>query len=156
MTSAAVDTPAVRFPPPLVFALAVAGGWLANRYLPLPIAHGRIRDAFCGAFFLLGAALAVATFSCFLRARTSPLPFRPATALVTSGPFTLTRNPIYASMALTTIGCGLLLGTWWPIGLLVPAVVMIDRFVIVPEERYLRRRFGAAFEDYERRVRRWL
>jgi protein-S-isoprenylcysteine O-methyltransferase Ste14 len=48
------------------------------------------------------------------------------------------------------------MNTWWVILLLIPAVLVIDRLVIVREEAYLRRRFGAAYDSYCRRVRRWL
>jgi protein-S-isoprenylcysteine O-methyltransferase Ste14 len=43
-----------------------------------------------------------------------------------------------------TIGCGLLLATWWPIVLLAPTLMIVQLFVILPEERYLWRRFGTA------------
>ena len=81
---------------------------------------------------------------------------RPAEALVLSGPYHYTRNPMYVSLALLTIGCGLLLATWWPIVLLVPTIAAVQQFVILPEERYLQRRFGTEYEAYTRRVRRWL
>jgi protein-S-isoprenylcysteine O-methyltransferase Ste14 len=84
------------------------------------------------------------------------LSYSPGGRLVLSGPYRYTRNPMYVSLALLTIGCGLLLTTWWPIVLLVPTLVIIHLFVILPEERYLQRRFGTAYEAYTRRVRRWL
>ena len=83
-------------------------------------------------------------------------PYSPAEALVLSGPYRYTRNPMYVSLALLTIACGLLLATWWPVVLLLPTLVIVQLFVILPEERYLRRRFGPAYEAYTRRVRRWL
>jgi protein-S-isoprenylcysteine O-methyltransferase Ste14 len=48
------------------------------------------------------------------------------------------------------------LGTWWPLVLLVPTLAIVQHVVILPEERYLRRRFGAEYEAYAGRVRRWL
>jgi protein-S-isoprenylcysteine O-methyltransferase Ste14 len=63
---------------------------------------------------------------------------------------------MYVSLALLTAGCGLLLATWWPIVLLVPTLALVQQFVIVPEEQYLRRRFGTEYEAYMLRVRRWL
>jgi protein-S-isoprenylcysteine O-methyltransferase Ste14 len=47
---------------------------------------------------------------------------------------------MYVSLALVTIGCGLFLATWWPLVLLVPTLAIVQQFVILPEERYLRRR----------------
>jgi protein-S-isoprenylcysteine O-methyltransferase Ste14 len=63
---------------------------------------------------------------------------------------------MYVGLALLTIACGLFLGTWWPIGLLVPALAVVQQFVILPEERYLRRRCGGDYDAYTHRVRRWL
>jgi protein-S-isoprenylcysteine O-methyltransferase Ste14 len=57
---------------------------------------------------------------------------------------------------LLTIAFALLLNTWWIVLLLAPTVLMVQKFVIVPEERYLQRRFDAEYTAYTRRVRRWL
>jgi protein-S-isoprenylcysteine O-methyltransferase Ste14 len=104
-----------------------------------------------GLWALLGAT-SVATF---WLARTSILPMRPASTFIRSGPYRFTRNPMYVSLALLTIAFGLFFNTYWPIVLLVPVLLLIQRLVILPEERYLRRRFGADYEAYTRKVRRW-
>jgi protein-S-isoprenylcysteine O-methyltransferase Ste14 len=150
------DSPGVWFPPPLWYALAVLIGVLLDRRWPLPIGGGSL-ITIAGAFFV-GAWLAIAFPSIrrFRRSNTSIVPIRPAEALVLSGPYQYTRNPMYVSLAFLTIGCGLLLATWWPLALLVPTLVIVQQFVILPEERYLRRRFGSEYDAYTRRVRRWL
>jgi protein-S-isoprenylcysteine O-methyltransferase Ste14 len=81
---------------------------------------------------------------------------RPSSALVVSGPYRFTRNPMYLGMTLMTVAIALWLNTWWVIVLLVPALLVIQRFVIAREERYLHRRFGAEYDAYTRQVRRWL
>jgi protein-S-isoprenylcysteine O-methyltransferase Ste14 len=150
------DHAGVWFPPPFWYAFAVLGGVLLNRRWPFPIVGGRITTVL-GAVCALGwLALAFDSIGRFWRSKTSIVPIRPAEALVLSGPYRYTRNPMYVSLAFLTIGCGLLLATWWPIVLLVPTLVIVQLFVILPEERYLRRRFGPAYEAYTRRVRRWL
>lgn len=63
---------------------------------------------------------------------------------------------MYVSLALLTIAFGLFFNTYWPVVLLVPVLLLIQRFVILPEERYLRRRFGRDYEQYTRKVRRWI
>jgi protein-S-isoprenylcysteine O-methyltransferase Ste14 len=63
---------------------------------------------------------------------------------------------MYVSLALLTLAFAFFLNTWWIVVLLVPALLIVQRFVIVPEEKYLRRRFGAEYDAYTRRVRRWL
>jgi protein-S-isoprenylcysteine O-methyltransferase Ste14 len=135
------DNPGVWFPPPVWYLLAVLIGVLLNRRWPLPVAEG---------------PLTIVAGICFVAGWMALAFFRGAAALVPSGPYRYTRNPMYVSLALLTIACGLLLATWWPILLLVPTLAIVRQFVILPEERYLRRRFGAEYEGYARRVRRWL
>jgi protein-S-isoprenylcysteine O-methyltransferase Ste14 len=150
------DNPGVRFPPPLCYALAVLIGVLLNRRWPVPIAAGPLTMT-AGVLCLVGSmALAFASIGQFRRSKTSIVPIRPAEAFVLSGPYHYTRNPMYVSLAVLTIACGLFLGTWWPIVMLVPALAIVQQFVILPEERYLRRRFGTEYEAYTHRVRRWL
>jgi protein-S-isoprenylcysteine O-methyltransferase Ste14 len=122
----------------------------------LPIA-ARPSTTIAGGFFVLGSiAISFTSIDRFRRSKTSIVPIRPAEALVWSGPYRFTRNPMYVSLALVTIACALFLATWWPVVLLVPTVAIVQQVVILPEERYLRRRFGAEYEAYVRRVRRWL
>jgi protein-S-isoprenylcysteine O-methyltransferase Ste14 len=63
---------------------------------------------------------------------------------------------MYVSLALLTVAFAFHLNTLWIVLLLVPTLLAVQHFVIAPEERYLRRRFGAEYEAYARRVRRWL
>ena len=102
------------------------------------------------------ALLAGTAIGLFRRRDTSMITFRPASALVIAGPYRFTRNPMYVSLALLTLAFALFLNTWWVVVLLVPALVAVQQVVIVPEEKYLRRRFGADYEAYTRQVRRWL
>jgi protein-S-isoprenylcysteine O-methyltransferase Ste14 len=150
------DSPGVWFPPPLLYVLAVVIGVRLDRRWPLPIAAGAPTTT-AGAFFAAaGVALALVSIGRFRRSATTIVPIRPADALVLSGPYDYTRNPMYVSLAFLTIAAGLLLSTWWPIVLLIPALALVQWFVILPEERYLRRRFGPEYDAYTRRVRRWL
>ena len=80
----------------------------------------------------------------------------PTTALVTSGPYRVGRNPQYVGIALLHIAFAFALGIMWALALLPVLLVFLDRFVIPREEVYLERKFGQADRDYEARVRRWL
>jgi protein-S-isoprenylcysteine O-methyltransferase Ste14 len=150
------DSPGVHVPPPLFYAAAIGGGALLRRYAPLTIGWGAPRVIAAWLCIALFALLAAWTFAWFARQKTTIIPNRPANALVLDGPFRFTRNPLYLAMTVLTIGAGLWLNTWWVFILLVPALVAVDRLVIAREEGYLRRRFGAEYDAFTARVRRWV
>jgi protein-S-isoprenylcysteine O-methyltransferase Ste14 len=108
------------------------------------------------ALFVGSGVLAAAAFVTLGRYHTTFRTDRPVSALVTSGPFRLTRNPMYLSLAILIAGVGALINSLWPLALLVPVVIIIQRLAIAPEERYLGELYGSAYGQYCRRVRRWL
>jgi protein-S-isoprenylcysteine O-methyltransferase Ste14 len=75
---------------------------------------------------------------------------------VIAGPYQFTRNPMYVGLLLLAAGMGLWMNTWWVFALLMPTLLIIDRYVIAREEQYLERRFGCEYDAYKQRVRRWL
>jgi protein-S-isoprenylcysteine O-methyltransferase Ste14 len=92
----------------------------------------------------------------FKRSETSPKPHKPTRAIVTSGPFRYTRNPIYVSFTLVQLGVALWAASGWILLLLLPVLVTIRYGVIAREEDYLERKFGDEYVSYRRSVRRWL
>ena len=104
----------------------------------------------------LGAALALAVNRAFRAAGTGINPTDPPTALVTGGVFRFSRHPMYLGMTLAIGGAALMLGS---LGALLAAAgyaAFVDRCFAAPEDRRLARRFGAAYDAYALRVRRWL
>ncbi len=91
-----------------------------------------------------------------VRYRTTIVPHRPVATLITTGAYRISRNPMYAGLAVAYLGAALLVGSWWPVATLPVALVLTRLLVIGPEERYLERRFGPSYVDYRSRVRRWL
>lgn len=158
--SRAGDSPRVLFPPPLVYLGLAAAGFALDLAVPWRLAAGavaqRVVEVAGGVVLAAGIALDLVSLALFLRAHTSPIPFRPASAIVATGPYRFTRNPMYLGMALTVAGIGLVTNVGWLLASALVAALVIDRAVIPREEAYLRRRFGAAYDDYRRRVRRWL
>lgn len=147
-----------RIPPPLVgiafaIAMAVAAGLLPWATVRLPG-----RDLVALSLLAAGAGVIAASLLQFIRARTTVNPLRPetASALVTGGVFRLTRNPMYLGMALILAAWALWLGNAVGALLLAGFVAYIGRFQIAPEERALRAHFGAEFDAYAQRVRRWI
>ena len=113
-----------------------------------------------GALFLFatGIAIAVAGVREFRRARTTVNPLTPAaaSAMVRSGIYRHTRNPMYLGMLLMLAGWAAWLASVAAVAVLPAFVLYMNRLQIEPEERALASRFGADFEDYRRSVRRWL
>ena len=103
-----------------------------------------------------GVALMGWASSVMKRQGTTVIPWVQVDALVTSGPFAISRNPIYLGDALVYLGITVAFGSWWPVLGLPVAVVVMRRYVIDREEAYLTERFGPAYTTYAGRVRRWV
>lgn len=149
----------LRVPPPLMFVAAFLAGIGLQRLAPLP----GLSDGPATVVRLAGAALVLAGLlvmlsgaAIFLRRRTTLVPFGTAAQLVTSGPYRFTRNPMYLGLALIYTGAAARLGQPWALVLLPLPLVVLGRVVIPFEEARLRARFGEAFQEYCRRVRRWI
>jgi protein-S-isoprenylcysteine O-methyltransferase Ste14 len=153
---AAADNAGVRFPPPVLYALAVLGGYLLNRRWPLPVGESGLVPVLAWVLTAVCLVLTVSSVGNFRRFRTSIVPIKPSAVLVVAGPYRFTRNPMYVGLAALTAALGLFMDSWWPIVLLLPVLVIVRLFVIAPEERYLKRRFGADYVRYTQRVRRWI
>ena len=145
--------------PPVVVVLALAGlMWAAARLVPaltVPMPAHRVLAAVLAA---TGAAIALAGVASFRRAKTTVNPLAPAavSALVVSGVYRRTRNPMYLGMLMIQLGYALWEASMGVLAFVPFAFIAIDRAVIAKEESYLRRKFGKAFEDYCARVRRWI
>lgn len=147
-----------RIPPPLVGATIGALMW-ASAYagLPLPMPP-TMRHSLVALLVVAGLGFDLSALRAFRAHRTTVNPLSPerASAMVTGGVYGWSRNPMYVGMALILTAWALYLAAWLP--LLGPAVFVayITWFQIIPEERALRQLFGAEFDAYAERVRRWL
>ena len=145
----------VPFPPPLVPVVAIAVGALLNLNLkPWPIGRGWM----IAGGLLFAAAAGFATWALLLmrKHRTTPSPFGAATTLLASGPYRITRNPIYLAMLGIQAATALAFGLSATLALLPVSAWLLDRFVIRREEAFLRAAFPVEFAALTARVRRWL
>lgn len=153
------DHAAVRVTPPLVYLAALVLGFAIQWAWPVPLASDDgvamvlTLGVALGAF---GAWLVADALRGFRAASTSPVPVRPTTALVVDGAYRYTRNPMYLGMLLVSAGVALSADALWPLVLLPLVVPIINREVILREEKYLSRKFGGEYEVYKRRTRRWI
>ncbi|MCB1386119.1 MAG: isoprenylcysteine carboxylmethyltransferase family protein [Hyphomicrobiales bacterium] len=156
----AKETPPSRIAwPPLLYLTAAFAGIALQYALPLPWIPGPVGEmALMLGLLLMAAAvfIDVRTFQELRKHKTTILPTRAASHLVTGGPFSFSRNPIYLANTMLVSGLGFALGNAWLFATAVLAVIAVGKLAIEPEERHLSRKFGSAWHHYAKRVRRWI
>lgn len=146
----------MRFPPPLVYLTALLIGAAIHWLFPVRVLPPSLTGWLGAALVLIAVTLSGLSIREFRRARTTVRPDRPASTLVTTGPFRFSRNPMYVALSLLQVGIGVWMNSAWVVVLVVLAIAWITSRVIMPEERHLVGKFGQPYLDYQRRVRRWL
>lgn len=153
------DAPNLPVLPPVLplaaLGLAVLLEWLAPLgYLPPPLATA---SAIIGlALVAAGMGVMVAGALAFRRAGTNVHPGHPALVLVSTGPYRFTRNPMYLGFLLAFTGIGLLASLDWSLPLLPFLWLALHHLIVLREEAYLSAKFGAAYDAFLARTRRWL
>lgn len=145
-------------PPPVVTALFALLMWLIGSAFPLFDFDFGPRGVAAAALVVVALVIGGAAVMDFRRVKTTINPLTPqaSSALVVRGVYRWTRNPMYLAMLLVLIGWACILSNWAALAMLPLFVVTLNRLQIKPEERALHARFGAEFENYQRKVRRWL
>jgi protein-S-isoprenylcysteine O-methyltransferase Ste14 len=145
-------------PPPLVAALIGALMWWAKPLLPLVDLPDAWRVASAAAIAGLAVCFDIAALIAFRRARTSVDPTRPAraSALVVTGIYRVTRNPMYVGLLLLLVSWMVWLDSLWLIAGPLLFMIYMNRVQIAAEERALSALFPEEYAAYRRRVRRWL
>ncbi|MFC5386438.1 methyltransferase family protein [Aquamicrobium segne] len=145
--------------PPLLYLIAIAVSILAGLFMPLP----RLTGPFANILYAIGwllvfaaAALWISSFRAMRRAQTTLNPFGEPSRLLTSGPFSITRNPIYLGNTWLLFGIGFISGNWWFLPLALIAAALTQKLVIEFEEKVLGLKFGRKYRDYSKKVRRWI
>jgi protein-S-isoprenylcysteine O-methyltransferase Ste14 len=148
----------LRVPPPVVAALVALLMWLVAQMLPMADFTLPAKGALAGTLATVGIALGLVAYFQFRKAATTVHPMKPqeSSALVIGGVYRFTRNPMYLGMLLILAAWGLWLANAVAFLALPLFVTYLNGFQIAPEERALEARFGAAFTEYRRAVRRWL
>ncbi len=139
----------------LVFSVIM---WLVARVMPVADIALEYRLGAGAALAAAGFIIALAGIITFRRAGTTIHPTRPhtASALVTTGIYRHTRNPMYLGILLGLSGWGVFLASLPALFVLPLFVAYMTRFQILPEERSMTALFGAEFTAYSRDVRRWI
>lgn len=142
--------------PFIIYVVLGLGAVLLQKLLPLPFLKQP------GAA-ILGVIVMVVSFIFglpavlnMIAAKTTPNPHRPTTTLVFSGTYRFSRNPMYIGLTLLYAGLMTYLQLLWGLILLPVVIWLITVWVIVPEEKYLERKFGTEYLNYKSTVRRWV
>lgn len=152
------DGAAVRFPPPLVYLLAIiVGGVLHVFVAPLPVAlssalHIGLALVAAG----VGLALIAAAIGLFRRTGQDPKPWERTPEIISSGIYRYTRNPMYVGMALVQTGIGIGWGNGWILAFVPVVLGIVYAIAVRHEEAYLERKFGETYTAYKASVRRWI
>ncbi len=168
------DTAGVIAPPPLIYLGFLLLGWGIDHLADVPAVRTAIgpdaarwlgsgfgfeptfRWVIALTLIISGILMNGIAAGHFRRLGTPPQPWKPTTALATGGLYRFSRNPIYLGFAVTYAGLAIALNSVLALVLLAPCLLIVDRLVIAREERYLAGKFGAEYDSWRARVRRWL
>lgn len=152
------DNPGVIAPPPLIFSSGlIFGGFLqwfcTIRLFPVeflfPVRIAGILLIFFGLGTILAAHLKMK------RAKTNIEPWKPTTAIIADGIYSVSRNPVYVAMVFVYLGLTLIFNAFWLLPFLILILITMRYAVISREETYLEAKFGEVYSNYKKRVRRW-
>lgn len=150
-----LDHPNLPIKPPFVFLIAIGIGAVGHWLIPQTIRPEGM--GWVGQGLLLAALLAIAwSVFTFRRHQTAVEPWKATTVIIDHGLYALSRNPIYLGFALAQVGVALWVNQRAILVMVLPALVFTDRMIIRREEAYLSKKFGAPYEAYCAKVRRWL
>jgi len=149
----------LKIPVPWVFILVYLLGVLLQQLFPVAIQSLELVSVLKisgKVLFALGAIIASWSLFIFHKEHTTVIPGEMSKILVTKGPYSFTRNPMYVSLTLAYLGEAGILIQLWPVVVLPLMFVYLNRVVIPLEENLLKKVFEGDFTRYCTRVRRWI
>jgi len=152
------DSPGVYPPPPLFYVAIFFLSILLQHYITLSNDFSK-NSAFkflSPIFIGLGILCLLPALLTFLRSKNTLVTILPAKSLQTKGIYSISRNPMYAGLLLVYIGIAFIKGNIWTFILIPLVIFIVNRLIIIKEEKYLERAFGKQYLDYKNKVRRWL
>ena len=145
-----------KIPPPIIALMCIAINYLSTHFInPFKFPNIEI----IGVFILLaGLVTAFLGYLLFKKYKTTVNPINPeeTTILVTTGIFSITRNPMYLGLFFVICSTVLFFGSWFGIIILIFFVWYINKFQIIPEEETMKKKFGNKYNEYKKNVRRWI
>ena len=151
------DAPAYCVWPPVALAVPWMVGYALTVAFgdPIPLDHQWAR--WLGMLLVFAFGIWNGWSLWLMRAhRTALLPGGSTQVVIDSGPFGLSRNPLYVGLVALYVGLALLWPSFWALMLVPVGTALLWWGAVRPEEIYLSAKFGSEYDDYRRRVRRWL
>lgn len=150
------DHPEIIAFPPLIFLVWAAVGVGFHFVRPMPLLPRSL--ALWIGIGVLGVAggLAISAYRAMILIGTNIRPDQPTLAIARSGPYRFTRNPMYLGLCLLLVATGFLFDDWVVLLMVIPLVLVLHFGVVLREERYLEAKFGEAYLELKREVRRWV
>lgn len=145
-----------RIPPPILMFAGLGCEWLLSGYLPLVRIDMEPERWLGYVAIALGVVLALTALAMFAKARTTPIPHGVPRVFVASGPFRITRNPMYLGLVLILLGSAPQFGGASAVAVPFLFGALLSSVFIPPEEQAMMTQFGADYRDYSTRVRRWI
>ncbi len=143
------------FRPPIIYLASILIGIAAHLIWPLPLLS-TLGTPLGIVVVLLALLLFTASVREFRAAGTCVRGNQPTHAIVSTGPYRFSRNPIYVSFSLLQLGIAFWVDNLWVAVTLLGSLTLTTLVVIAREEHYLEQMFGALYLDYKASVRRWL
>ena len=152
------DNPAgIKVRPPFIVIGSIFVGVAINRLSPMNILDGRLIGVVAGVILIVASLVIVGwSFRFFARAEQNPDPMTPTESLTFDGPYARSRNPMYVAMFLFQPGVALCANNIWIAAMTICTLAAIHFAVVLREEAYLQKKFGAEYVDYTARVRRYV
>ena len=145
-----------RVLPPVYFLISIVAMALLNFFGPV-IEFVRYPWNLLGLVPLgIGIALNLIADAAFKKEQTTVKPFEISTALITTGVFEISRNPMYLGMVLILIGIAILMGSLSPLIVIVLFAALMELVFVRTEEKMLEQHFGLAWTEYQSKVRKWI
>jgi protein-S-isoprenylcysteine O-methyltransferase Ste14 len=150
------DHPDIKILPPFLMLIHLIVAFTLKWMIPLSTPAPQVVKVIGWMILAGGFLFAIGALRELNKADTSPIPHEPTTAIVTSGVYRFSRNPIYVGFVCTVIGLPLALGNYWGLILSPAMIYYFNELIIKHEEAYLEKKFGDVYTSYKSRVRRWL
>lgn len=142
----------------VVFGIPFLAAIALQLALPLSLPLGFLTPVLIpigATLIIVGAVIVILARRQFTQHGQPTDPGRPTSQIVTTGVFSISRNPLYLGGICIVVGIALALNLAWVLVLLIPALVGCHYVLVVPEERYLTAKFGEEYRTYAASVHRW-